>query len=156
MNISVTNLQKQFRIDRNAVIRLARHLMDRASRMDLSRNWLECSVVIVGHQRMTQLNEDVLGHPGTTDVITFVYPSAPGETPGCRGEIVINMEEAAEVSARRRTDINREFALYLAHGCQHLGGADDQRKDERAAMNRRQNAWLRKMKSDGLLRGLIK
>ena len=156
MRIEITNLQRRFSINRPALIRLARFFMDRAQRMDASKTWIECSLVIVGHEHMIQINEDVLHHEGTTDVITFAYPASPGESPGWRGEIVINVAEAEEAGARRRGGPGRELALYLAHGCQHLGGADDATTTQRAAMNRRQNRWLRDADSHSLLVDLMK
>jgi len=156
MKVEVTNLQKRYRINRVQICRLTKWLMIKAASMDRSRIWIECSVVIVGHDRMMELNRQVMKHAGTTDVITFAYPTQPGEKPGWRGEIVINIEEAADAGSRLGKAMNRELALYLAHGCQHLGGADDRTKSERMAMNRRQNRWLRDAKKEQLLDDLIK
>ncbi|HMP90449.1 MAG TPA: rRNA maturation RNase YbeY [Kiritimatiellia bacterium] len=142
MEISVTNLQRRHRINRTAVLHLARYMMNKASRMDRSRIWAAISIVLVDHEKITGLNEQILKHKGTTDVITFAYPPTPGHQDAWQGEIVVNMEEAVEQGARRRGGANRELALYIAHGCQHLGGADDNTRQKRAAMNRRQNRWL--------------
>lgn len=143
MNIFVVNRQSRVRINRRELVRLAGFFMAKASAMNPARRWVECSVVLVDHREMTGLNERILKHEGTTDVITFAYATAPGETPaGWRGEIVINAEEAAGVSARRKLSVRHEVALYLAHGCQHLGGADDATPAQRAAMSRRQRRWL--------------
>jgi len=156
MKIAVTNLQSRHKVNRPGLKQLAAFFMERASRMDPEKTWRECSVVVVGHERMIDLNQTILHHEGTTDVITFAYPTIPGEKPGWRGEIVVNVEEAADVCKRRRGDINRELALYLAHGCQHLGGADDRTAKQRSAMNRRQNRWLREAKQMKLIRQLVK
>jgi probable rRNA maturation factor len=144
MKILITNQQRRIRLDRRELIRLTKFFMAKAAAMNPAVNWVECSVVLVGHREMIALNERALKHEGTTDVITFQYPTAPGEQPaGRRGEIVINVEEADEVAARRGAPAMQEVALYLAHGCQHLGGADDATPRERAAMSRRQNRWLK-------------
>lgn len=144
MNIFIINRQRRIRIPVANMKRLAGLFMKKAAAMNPRVRWVECSVVIVGHREMTGLNERILRHTGTTDVITFSYATAPGEEPaGRRGEIVINAEEAAAVAKLRRIPVFRELALYLAHGCQHLGGADDATPRQRAAMNRRQNRWLR-------------
>jgi len=156
MICTITNLQRKIRIHRPAWVTLTNWLMQKTQAMDPTRVWLECSVVFVGHRRMTEINEQVLHHEGTTDVITFHYPSLPGEPAGWRGEIVINVEEAVAVGHALRVSVARELALYLAHGCQHLGGADDQTRKERAAMSRRQNGWLKQAEEIGLFRNLIK
>jgi probable rRNA maturation factor len=155
MKIPVTNLQSQCRVNRPALKQLAGFFMERAAGMDPDKIWIECSVVVVGHERMIDLNQSVLHHEGTTDVITFAYPTVPGEKPGWRGEIIVNVEEAADVCKRRRSDINRELALYIAHGCQHLGGADDRTVKQRSSMNRRQNRWLREAGRMKLIRQLV-
>ena len=144
MNLIVTNRQRRVSLSRSTIKKLADFFMKKASAMRPEVTWVECSVVLVDHQAMIRLNEEALQHEGTTDVITFHYPTAPGEHPaGWRGEIVINVEEAAEQADRRGVSTLREVALYLAHGCQHLGGADDATTAERAAMSRRQNRWLK-------------
>jgi rRNA maturation RNase YbeY len=144
MNILITNRQRRIRLDRRELTRLTRFFMANAAAMNPAVNWVECSVVLVGHREMIALNKRALKHEGTTDVITFHYPTAPGEQPaGQRGEIIINVEEADAIRHKRNVPLLREVALYLAHGCQHLGGADDATPRERAAMSRRQNRWLK-------------
>jgi rRNA maturation RNase YbeY len=155
MKVKVTNLQRSVQLDRARLIKLTRWLMGKTAAMDPARRWVECSVVVVGHERMTDLNQRILRHAGTTDVITFHYATIPGEPVGWRGEVVVNAEQAVDV-AGRRGDMSRELALYLAHGCQHLGGADDRTNSERATMNRRQTRWLRQAAAEGLLNGLLK
>jgi ssRNA-specific RNase YbeY (16S rRNA maturation enzyme) len=78
------------------------------------------------------------------------------------GEIVVNVERAAEAGPghwpRTRGDrsaIARELALYIAHGCDHLCGADDASRVDRLRMRRRELRWLRAAERDGCLRGLI-
>lgn len=153
--ISITNQQRTSRFNRKALRLLTGWLMKKAAAMDPSRTWVECSVVLVGDHRMTALNRESLGHEGTTDVITFSYPTLPGEKPsGWRAEVVVNIERAVQEGRARRGGPAREFALYLAHGCQHLGGANDHTATARAAMNRRQNRWLKEPKAQELIESL--
>lgn len=155
MIIELTRRIRKPSVDAGTLEYLAAHFMARAQAMNPRRRWLGLSVVLVGHREMTRINEEVLHHEGTTDVITFRYRSAPGEPAGWRGEIVINAEEAMAAGARRPGGPARELALYLAHGCQHLGGADDATPAERAAMARRQNRWLRHPDVQRRLRKLL-
>jgi len=156
MKVEITNLQKRRRINRKCIISLTKWLMKKAAAMDTSRTWIDCSIVLVGHDRMMEINRQVMKHEGTTDVITFAYPTQPGETPGWRGEIVVNVDEVADAGSRLGNAMNHELALYIAHGCQHLGGANDRTHSERNAMSRRQNRWLRDAKKKQLLNDLIK
>lgn len=143
MIIIVVNRQRRLAVDPGVLRELAEHFMQRAAAMHARVRWLELTVVLVGHRAMAAWNEAALGHEGTTDVITMRYRSLPGEPRGWRGEIIMNAEEAREAGASRPGGAARELALYLAHGCQHLGGADDATPDERRAMAVRQNRWLR-------------
>jgi len=56
---------------------------------------------------------------------------------------------------RRAGGPDRELALYLAHGCDHLAGADDATPRQRAAMRRRELRWLRAAAHADLLMGLF-
>ena len=47
---------------------------------------------------------------------------------------------------------DRELALYLAHGCDHLTGADDATPAGRARMRRRELGWLRELALTRLIR----
>lgn len=153
MNILIASRNRKLRIPESQLRRWIVFFMGKASSMNRSRSWIECSLVITGDKEMTRLNEGVLGHEGTTDVITFTYRSAPGETPaGWRGEIVVNIEEAARAAAERGLPLACEVALYVAHGCQHLAGANDDTPARRAAMHRRQTRWLHEAARKKLIR----
>lgn len=153
--IAITRLTRRHRIDTARLKRLATWLLEKTRAMDPERTWLTCSVVIVDHARMEALNREALRHSGTTDVITLTYASVPGEPTGWHGEVVINADRARDVGAHRRGGPSRELALYLAHGFQHLGGADDRTTRQRQAMNRRQNRWLREANTLGLVQDLL-
>lgn len=155
MRISISNLQSTCRLKIPAIRRLTAWLLRKTQEMTPGQTWLDCSLVFVDHARMVELNRAALSHEGTTDVITFTYTSQPGEPEGLRGEIVVNVDEAVAVAARMNADTARELALYIAHGCQHLGGANDGTAAERSAMSRRQNRWLAEARRHGLLEKLI-
>ena len=92
------------------------------------------------------VNAAILGHAGPTDVITQQYAPVPGEPPGLLGEIFLNADQAVRAAPRRvGWTPDRELALYLAHGFDHLSGADDATPRERARMRRRELAWLRQL-----------
>jgi probable rRNA maturation factor len=99
-------------------------------------------------------NRAVFGRDYVTDVISLAYPPLPGEAAGA-GELILNVALAAREGARRARGPDHELALYLAHGCDHLAGADDATPQQRAAMRRRELAWLRTAAQRGLIGGLF-
>jgi len=156
MIITVVNRQRRLAIRGDVLRALAESFMQRAAAMKPRARWLELTVVLVGHRAMAAWNQAALRHEGTTDVITMRYRSLPGEPHGWRGEIILNAEQADEEGAGRPGGPARELALYLAHACQHLGGADDGTPTERRAMSVRQNRWLRSPAVEPLIPRLLR
>ncbi len=65
----------------------------------------------------------------------------------------MNFERAAAVGDSYAGQ-ERELALYTAHGCLHLTGADDATPEEREVMRVQEEAWLEAATGEGLLDGL--
>ena len=59
-----------------------------------------------------------------------------------RSAAFYNLERARAEGRGRPGGPARELALYLAHGLDHLAGADDDVPARRRAMRRRETAWL--------------
>lgn len=91
---------------------------------------------------MTDLNRRMFGREGTTDVISATYRPTPGMVGDTTAELFVNAECAVR-EGTRRGGVARELALYLAHGWDHLSGADDASADDRRRMRRRELRWLR-------------
>lgn len=153
MKILIANRHKKLRVPEKTIVKWLGFFMKKAGAMNRRRMWVECSLVIVGDREMATLNREALNHDYTTDVITFTYRTEPGEAPGWRGEIVVNADYAAREARDRGLHVHRELALYVAHGCQHLAGANDDTPARRDAMNRRQDRWLREATHRKLLPG---
>ena len=84
------------------------------------------------------------GAEGATDVITQRYDPLPGEAAGVYGELYVNVDQALRVAPKRRGwSPAKELLLYVAHGMDHLSGADDLRPADYDRMRRRELAWLR-------------
>ena len=103
-----------------------------------------CNILFVGDRRMAQMNMDLLGHEGTTDVITFCYfeegmPIEKGET---RVELIVNPEAAAREGEKRPGGYCREVALYIVHGMLHSAGEDDLEETVRRRMRRRERECM--------------
>lgn len=145
MRIVICHAQRRFAVDTSAVRRLVRDLAGLA-RTPAERPWQEVTVHLLDDAGIASVNRAVLGHEGTTDVITQRYEPIPGEAGGLVGELFVNVALARRAAPRRTGwSADRELALYLAHGCDHLTGADDATPRERARMRRRELAWLRRL-----------
>ncbi len=149
MKILVSNQQAKFRVSSPRLRRLAGWLAEQAG---LPLHSLE--ILLTDDAGIVTANHAVFGRDYITDVISLAYPSLPDEISGA-GELIINVVLAAREGARRAGGPERELALYLAHGCDHLAGADDTTPPQRAAMRRRELRWLRAATRTGLLRGLF-
>lgn len=94
----------------------------------------------VDDRLMTRRNRELLGHVGTTDVITCNY--FEGEAPELLNgevaiELIVNPDAAArEGSKRPQSGYSGEMALYLVHGLLHCAGADDLNPVSRRRMRR--------------------
>ena len=126
-----------------------RHLINRVERRAPDRPWESVDLVLLDDAGIEPVHETQFGKRGPTDVISFAYPPLPGGG-GWRGEILVNAEAALREGAARR-GAARELALYIAHGFDHLSGADDADPADRRRMRRRELAWLKQYeRSDAL------
>ena len=143
MRIAIENRQRNFRIYRAALRQVVADLAALASASRGARPWREVAVILTDDAGMAPLNLRIMRHQGTTDVISQRYEPLPGEPAGLRGELLVNVERAWQVAARRRGwPASRELALYIAHGCDHLNDAEDATPAGRQRMRRRELRWL--------------
>ncbi len=111
--------------------------------------------MLVDDEGITQTNREYFGKNRPTDVISFRYDPIPGEDAGWSGDLVINVDRAVqEGTARGKLDY--EFALYIAHGFDHLSGAEDDTPEKQREMRATETAWLRKASAEGLLAPLLR
>ena len=114
-----------------------------AAGLPLEPKWC-CNLLFVGDRKMAEMNMDLLGHEGTTDVITFSY--FDGCTEYCEDEVmvelIINPDAAIREGARREGGYPREVALYIVHGMLHSAGEDDLDPVSRRRMRRRERECL--------------
>ncbi len=84
------------------------------------------------------------GAEGPTDVTTQAYEAMPPEPPGVYGELYVNVDQALRAAPRRvGWSVAKELLLYVAHGMDHLSGADDFAPADYARMRRRELTWLK-------------
>ena len=90
-----------------------------------------------------EVHEAINGAKGPTDVITQCYDAMPGEEEGIYGELYVNTDQALRVAPKRRGwSPAKELLLYVAHGMDHLSGADDLKPRDYDRMRRRELRWL--------------
>ena len=105
--------------------------------------WHEVVVHLVRDATSDELHRAIMGVEGVTDVITQAYDAVPPEEPGLYGELFVNTDQALR-AAPKRTGWSpaKELLLYVAHGMDHLSGADDCAEADYNRMRRRELKWL--------------
>ena len=122
-----------------ALRKLIRTLANRA--FPAEAPYAELTVVLTDDAAMPGYKAGCFGVRRQTDVVTQAYAAVPGVC-AATAELVVNAERARAEGRARPGGPARELALYLAHGLDHLAGADDDVPARRRAMRRRETAWL--------------
>lgn len=145
MKITISNLQKKRNPNRREILELAEHFMDRVGTLRPDLFWSDLTLILTDDEGIRSINRRALNKDAATDVICFRFDPVPGDpSPGQHVEIVLNVERAwKEGRSRRGWSPSRELALYLAHGCDHLTGWNDDDARDAARMRRRELRWLR-------------
>ncbi len=171
MKIATSNRQKCCRLNLPKLKRLAAWFLDRPPRPRRQPGWVALLLVLTDNPGMRTQHARWMGTATDTDVLSGHYDALPGEPAGRSGEIILNVERALELgprywpgAAQRRRNAGVgpspspgewELALYLAHGCDHLRGADDATPDQRRRMRQREQRWLDAAHRAGLIAGLV-
>ena len=101
------------------------------------------TVILQDDAFSAEVHEAINGAKGPTDVITQCYDAMPGEEEGIYGELYVNTDQALRVAPKRRGwSPAKELLLYVAHGMDHLSGADDLKPRDYDRMRRRELRWL--------------
>ena len=97
----------------------------------------ELELLFTNDRSMARYNADIVGHEGTTDVITLSWFDDPeGLFPGDPELLLIVNPDAAarEGSEREESSYSYEVALYIVHGMLHAAGEDDLEELPRQSM----------------------
>ena len=104
------------------------------------------TVILQDDAFSAEVHEAINGAKGPTDVITQRYDAMPGEAEGVYGELYVNTDQALRVAPKRRGwSPAKELLLYVAHGMDHLSGADDLKPRDYDRMRRRELGWLKEL-----------
>ena len=102
------------------------------------------TVILQDDAFSAEVHEAINGAEGPTDVITQRYDAMPGEPEGVYGELYVNVDQAVRVAPKRGGwSVAKELLLYVAHGMDHLSGADDLNPADYGRMRRRELGWLK-------------
>ncbi|QHI68853.1 rRNA maturation RNase YbeY [Tichowtungia aerotolerans] len=146
MKTTLINNQTGIRINLPKLRRLTNKLADCLVQADPDTEWSEVSVLLTDDDGIIPANREYFGKNRPTDVISFRCEPVPGEG-GTTGDLIVNVECALrEGPAHDGPDA--ELALYIAHGFDHLSGADDNTPQKRAAMRRTEKRWLAALQSE--------
>ena len=112
----------------------------------------EVTVILQDDASSAEVHLAVNGAEGPTDAITQGYDPMPGEEPGVYGEVYVNCDRAQKVAPKRRGwSPAKELLLYIAHGIDHLSGADDFSPKDYQAMRRRELSWINDLPDSSVL-----
>jgi probable rRNA maturation factor len=95
----------------------------------------EISIVLVGDDKIKELNKKYRKKNQVTDVLAFDY-----------GEIFICLPQAKRQAKQFGHSLKKELAILLIHGILHLAGYDDETKKDYNKMAKAQNDILLKLK----------
>ena len=135
--IRLRNSQRTQSLNARLLEKAAGFLLDDLLRLES----YDLTIHLINAKKMTELNETILRHVGSTDVITFDY-SIDGPMPMLAGEIIVCVDEALSQAREFRTTWQSELVRYLVHGVLHLQGFDDLRPGARLKMKREENRRL--------------
>jgi len=112
--------------------------------------------MIVDDLQITEVNNRVFQKDTVTDVISLSYEPLPGEDNLFSGEIFVNIQRAVGQSpAYLNWNSSKEFALYIAHGCDHLAGGEDRTSKQQQQMRRRELRWMKEAEIFFLIEKLL-
>lgn len=120
--------------------RLARLAQSFATTLKLGS--AELSLSLVRDPAIRKLKRAYFGIDAVTDVLSFPAGDFPGPGPTPLGDIVISLDTARRAAKEFDSTLERELALYLAHGLLHLLGHDHQAPRAARAMERLERKLL--------------
>ncbi len=109
---------------------------------ELSFSISSVNVSFVNNKEILEINGKYLNHYFTTDILTFNYN---GSNTDLDGEIIISYDEAIENAKRFNTTGKEEYLRLIIHGILHLVGYDDQQKNDKLKMKRKESSFVKKL-----------
>jgi len=98
--------------------------------------------IYCGNEMIRRINRDFLAHDYATDTITFRY----NEGDEVEGEFYISLDVIAANAKRFGVTFEDELLRVTIHSALHLMGYEDESDELRAAMSRREDYYLGRLK----------
>ena len=144
-SLALFNRQRTRPVDLRLLRQIVRHLLDERLRLED----FDITLHLVNAEEMTRLNKTILGHEGSTDVITLDYlGNSRGAPAPLAGEIFVCVDEALIQGRKFRVKWQEELVRYIIHGVLHLQGYDDTRPIARRRMKREEAKRLAELGRD--------
>jgi len=140
MTTTLLNQQTKHPLNLNRLQKLADWLAGKLEGRT-AEPWNEVCVVLTDDEGIVPANLEYFGKARPTDVISFRYDPVPGEGGGFSGDLIVNIDRAVQRGAEEN-GADYELALYIAHGFDHLSGAEDDTPEKKRAMLDTETAWL--------------
>ncbi|HHE31175.1 MAG TPA: rRNA maturation RNase YbeY [Chlorobaculum parvum] len=99
--------------------------------------------IYCGNKMIRRINRDFLAHDYATDTITFRY----NEGSEVEGEFYISLDVIESNAHRFGVSFEDELLRVTIHSALHLMGYDDESDELRAAMSRREDYYMGRMKT---------
>lgn len=109
---------------------------------ELGFSIISVNVSFVDNKEILELNGKYLNHHFTTDILTFNYN---GSNTDLDGEIIISYDDAIENAKRFNITGKEEYLRLIVHGILHLVGYDDQQKNDKLKMKRKETSLVKKL-----------
>lgn len=131
--LTVVNLQRKHKIDRDAIESFAGDLSASVNETDGG----QFTVAFITDSRMKQLNQFFRGKDATTDVLSFRHePDEFDPDTNTLGDIVISVEQTQRQAAENGLTLEGEIKQLILHGLLHLCGYDHE--TDKGEMNARE------------------
>jgi probable rRNA maturation factor len=144
MSLRIDNRQRQVPVDRRAIERLVRLILD-----DHGAGEGDVTVVLARDRLLRDLNASYRDLDRPTDVLAFTMEGGVGRKARADGpepvlgDVIISVDRAVEQSGRYGKTPEEEILKLVAHGVLHLLGHEHDTPRNRRAMRGRENRYLR-------------
>ena len=99
----------------------------------------EINYVFCSDEHLLKMNIEYLNHKTLTDIITFDNSDEHGVI---EGDIFISIDRVRDNAAKFNADFDAELHRVLIHGILHLAGYSDKTPEQKAAMRKKEDAYL--------------
>lgn len=146
MHVAVSNTQKLFPIDSDAVVALAKRVI-----ADEGRSCDEVSIHFVGTKKICSLHRIYFDDPSVTDCISFPIDNEEGDPYSVLGEVFVCPQTACNYVKKHGGALYEEITLYIVHGLLHLLGYDDIEEDDIRIIRERESYHMNNLRLSNLL-----